>query len=140
MRKVAATILTTTILSTLSCSSLIYADDASSGKNTSKNRFEPFTGKVMREKVRVRVQPNLECPIVMELRRNDLVIATDEVDDFYAIQAPSMIRGYVYRPYVLDGVIEGDRVNVRLAPHLEAPIIAQLNSGDKVEGTISTQN
>lgn len=41
---------------------------------------------------------------------------------------------------MLDNTIEGNRVNVRLEPNLEAPIIAQLNAGDKIEGQISALN
>src|SRR5262249_32956704 len=36
----------------------------------------------------------------------------------------------------LDNVVEGTHVNVRLQPDLDAPVIAQLNSGDRVEGAI----
>ena len=63
-----------------------------------------------------------------------------EDDDFYAIRAPADVKGYVFRTYVLDNVIEGNRVNIRLEPNLEAPIIGQLNAGDKVNGQISASN
>ncbi|HEY4831625.1 MAG TPA: hypothetical protein VIH61_03595, partial [Waddliaceae bacterium] len=136
MHKVAVSIAVASIFSCPFTGTHAYSET----KFQSQSNFEPFTGKVIREKVRLRLQPTLESPVVKELNRNDLLIITGETEEFYAVQPPPSIKGYVYRPYVLDGVIEGSRVNIRLSPHLEAPVIAQLNSGDKVEGSLSIQN
>jgi uncharacterized protein YgiM (DUF1202 family) len=102
--------------------------------------FEPFTGKIIKNKVRLRLQSNYDSPVLRELNRNDLVIVLGETEDFYAIQPPADVRGYVFRSYVLDNVVEGDRVNIRLKPDREATIIAQLKAGDHVEGTIASTN
>lgn len=103
-------------------------------------KFEPFTGKITKSKVRLRLQPNYEGPVLRELNRNDYIVVLGETDDFYAIQPPADLRGYVFRMYVLDDVIEGDRVNIRLKPDREATIIAQLKAGDRVEGTLASTN
>lgn len=103
-------------------------------------KFQPFTGKITKNKVRLRLQPTYDGPVLREFNRNDLIVVSGETDDFYAIQPPTDFRAYVFRTYVLDNVIEGTRVNVRLKPELEAPIVAQLNSGDRVEGTIHPTN
>jgi hypothetical protein len=137
MRKVAVSIIIGTVFSCLFSEMHVYAQETKSQINSN---FEPFTGKVTREKVRLRLQPSLESPVVKELSRNDLLIISGETEEFYAVHPPASIKGYVYRPYVLDGIIEGNRVNVRLSPHLEAPIIAQLNTGEKVEGSLSIQS
>lgn len=105
-----------------------------------KKPFTAFTGKTLKNKVRIRLQPSLDASILREINKGDLFIVVDESDDFYAIEAPADIKGYVFRTYVLDNTIEGNRVNVRLEPNLEAPIIAQLNAGDKIEGQISALN
>lgn len=102
--------------------------------------FQSYTGKVTKNKVRMRLQPNLDSPIVRELDKNELVIVVGKTEDFYAIEPPPYIKAYVYRTYVLDDVVEGHHVNVRLEPHLQAPIIAQLNTGDRVDGAISPLN
>jgi hypothetical protein len=102
--------------------------------------FAAFTGRTLKNKVRIRLQPSLDAPILREIPKGDLFVVIGEKDDFYAIEAPSDIKGYVFRTYVLDNVIEGNRVNVRLEPSLEAPIIAQLSSGDRVNGQISALN
>lgn len=96
----------------------------------------PFTGKVKGRKVRMRVHPDLESRIVKELSKNELVTVIGEKGDFWAVQAPHSTKAYVFRSFVLDNVVEGTRVNVRLEPSMDAPIIAHLNSGDKIEDAI----
>lgn len=103
-------------------------------------QLKPFTGKIIKDRVRMRLSAALDSPIIRELEKNDLVIITGSADDFYEIKPPKDIKAYVYRTFVLDGVVEGNRVNVRLEPRLDAPIIAQLNNGDKVDGQISSVN
>lgn len=103
-------------------------------------KFESFTGRVTKGKVRLRVQPNYEGPVLREVNRNDLVIVTGENDEFYAIQPPADILGYVFRTYVLDNIVEGDRVNVRLHPNREATIVAQLKTGDHINGVVAQAN
>lgn len=102
--------------------------------------FSVFTGKVIKNKVRLRTQPNLDAPIIREINRDDLFIVVGESDEFYAVAAPEGTKAYIFRTFVLENTVEGSHVNVRLAPDLEAPVIAQLNSGDHVYGKISPQN
>jgi hypothetical protein len=98
--------------------------------------FKSFTGKISKNKVRMRLQPNLEAPILKEFNRGDMLIVVGESDDFYAVQPQDNIKAFVYRTFVLDNAIEGSHVNIRLEPNLDAPVIAQLNSGDKVKGAV----
>lgn len=107
---------------------------------TVKAAFSPFTGKVTGDHVRMRLQPDLEGYIVRELRKSDLVTVIDQEGDFYCIEPGESLKAYVFRSFVLDGVVEGNRVNVRLEPDLEAPVIGHLNSGDKVNGHVSSIN
>ncbi|HRD55904.1 MAG TPA: SH3 domain-containing protein [Parachlamydiaceae bacterium] len=102
--------------------------------------FSPFAGKVTKNKVRMRLQPALDSAVLRELNKEDLLVVISETEDFYGIEAPSEIKAYIYRTFVLDNVVEGSHVNVRLEPNLEAPVIAQLNSGDHVQGEISPIN
>ncbi len=103
-------------------------------------KFQPFTGKITKNRVRIRLQPTYDGPVLRELSRNDLIVVLGETEDFYAIQPPSDFRAYVFRTFVLDDVIEGNRVNIRLKPELDAPVVAQLNSGDRVDGSIYSKN
>jgi hypothetical protein len=113
---------------------------SNASKTVSTSSISAFTGKITKNKVRMRLQPNLESIILRELGTQDMVIVLGENEEFYAVQPPAEIKGYVFRTYVLDGVVEGNHVNVRLEPDLSAPIIAQLNSGDRINGTISTHD
>ncbi|HNA62731.1 MAG TPA: SH3 domain-containing protein, partial [Rhabdochlamydiaceae bacterium] len=102
--------------------------------------FSPFTGKVKAKKVRLRANADLDSRVVKELNRNDLVVILGEKGDFYAVEPPQGSKAYVFRSFVLDGVVEGNRVNVRLEPSLDAPVIGHLNSGDRIKGVISSLN
>ncbi len=102
--------------------------------------FKPFTGEVKGTKVRVRLHPDLEGYVVQELTKNDLVVVVGEEGDFWEVEPPTPIKAYVFRSFVLDNTIEGNRVNVRLEPTLESPIISHLNTGDHIEGVPSQEN
>lgn len=102
--------------------------------------FNTFTGKILKSKVRMRLEPSVDSRIIRELNAGDLFMVVGEAGDFYAVEPPSDIKAYIFRTYVLDGVIEGNHVNVRLEPDLSAPVIAQMNSGDHVRGVISSSD
>jgi hypothetical protein len=129
------------LIASLITAPLVAADkEAAPPQVASQAAFRPFTGKITGNQVRLRSAPNLASATVRELGRNDMVVVVGEMSDFYVVQAPAGLKGYVYRTYVLDDVIEGQRVNVRLAPDLEAPVIAQLNTGDPCKGVMAPQN
>ncbi len=95
--------------------------------------FKSFTGKVLGDHVRVRVAPDLESHIFSQKNKNDLVLVLGEIGNFWAVQPPKSTKAYVYRTYIIDGSVEANRVNIRLEPHLEAPIIGQLEMGEKID-------
>ncbi len=109
-------------------------------KEKPKGLFKPFTGKVKGKKVRLRTQPDLDSSIVKELQKGEYLAVVDEVDDFWITEAPGDLKAYVFRSFVLDNTIEGNRVNVRLHPNMDAPIIVHLNSGDTIDGAICESN
>lgn len=102
--------------------------------------FTSFTGRITKNKVRMRLQPSLDSPIMREANKGELVIVKGEQDDFFVIQIPSDTKAYVFRTFILDNVVEGNHVNVRFEPDLNAPVIAQLNAGEKVHGEVSPLN
>lgn len=102
--------------------------------------FSAFTGKPTKSRVRLRATPSYEGGIVRELKRDELLTVVGESDDFYEVLPPEDVQGYIFRTYILDGVVEGAHVNVRLKPDLDAPILAQLNSGDRIEGIIDPEH
>ncbi|MBS0616260.1 MAG: SH3 domain-containing protein [Verrucomicrobia bacterium] len=102
--------------------------------------FVAFTGKVKKNKVRLRANADLDSRVVRELAKNDLLVITGEKNDFYMVEPPAGFKAYVFRSFVLDGVVEGSRVNVRLEPSLDSAVIGHLNSGDRIQGIISALN
>ena len=102
--------------------------------------FNPFTGRVTGNKVRLRTQPNLEAHVVREINNSEVFAFVGEESDYYAVQPSKETKGYVFRTFVLDNVVEGDRVNIRLFPDIEAPIIGRLNSGDHISGELCSTN
>lgn len=102
--------------------------------------FKPFTGKVKGKKVRLRVQPDLEGHVFKELNKNDVISIVGEKNEFWAVEPPAETKAYVFRSYILDNVVEGNRVNVRLKPDLEAPVIGHLSAGEHIDGVISALN
>lgn len=103
-------------------------------------KYDQFTGKILKNRVRMRLQANFESPVLKELQRNDLVVVVGESEDFYAVQPPSDILGYVFRTFVLDNVVEGNHVNLRIKPDTDSPVISQLDAGTRVEGKIAREN
>jgi uncharacterized protein YgiM (DUF1202 family) len=99
-----------------------------------------FTGKIKGNKVRIRLEPGVDSPVLHELSAGDMVVVTGEQNDFFAIRPPKGLKAFVYRTYVIDDIVEGNRVNIRAEPSLEAPVLAQLNKGDKIDGHVSPLN
>lgn len=102
--------------------------------------FKPFTGKVLANKVRIRAKADVDGHIIRQVNKNDLLLVIGEEGDFFAVQPPKDTKAYVFRSYVLDDIVEANRVNVRLEPHVDAPIIAQLQAGDKIQAQVCSMN
>jgi len=105
-----------------------------------KSSFQKFTGRVVGNKVRIRAKADLDGKIIMQQNKDDLVLVIGDEDAFWAIQPPDEIKAYIFRSYVLENTVEANRVNVRLAPSVEAPVIGQLESGTKITGEICNEN
>jgi hypothetical protein len=102
--------------------------------------FSTFTGKVKGNKVRLRIQPDIESYVIQELQKDDLFLVVGDSGSFWAVEPPENVKAYVFSGFIFDGVVEGNRVNVRLEPDLEAPVIGHLQTGDKVHGAPSEIN
>lgn len=102
--------------------------------------FKAFTGKVIGNRVRMRVAPTIESQVVRETAPGEMFAVVGEEKGFYVVQPSRASHGYVFRTFVLDGIVEGDRVNIRMSPDQEAPIIGRLNSGEKVNASVCEAN
>lgn len=108
--------------------------------NASKELSYPFTGKVLGNSVRLRLQPATESQIAQTLEKDKLLLITGEKENFYEVMPPSGTKTYVFRTFVIGDTVEGQHVNVRLTPSLEAPVLVQLNTGDKLNGIMTPDN
>ncbi len=100
----------------------------------------PFTGKIKGKKVRLRAKADLDGAVVCELKKNDLLTVVGEKGEFWAVQPLANTKAYVFRSFILDNVVEGNRVNVRLHPSTDAPVIGHLNAGEKIHGVVCAAN
>src|SRR3989338_2296594 len=107
---------------------------------TPTKAFKPFTGKISANKVRIRIKPDLESHILRQVNKDDLLLIVGEEGEFYAVEPPKGTKAFIFRSYVLDDVVEANRVNIRIEPHVDAPIIGQLQLGDKVKGQVCALN
>ncbi len=105
-----------------------------------KSSFQKFTGRVVGNKVRVRAKADLDGKIIMQQNKDDLILVIGDEDAFWAIQPPDEVKAYIFRSYVLENTVEANRVNIRLAPSIEAPVIGQLESGTKIVGEVCNEN
>lgn len=133
------------VFSFLSISTLTFAVPGatatlSSAPAKKAESFKPFTGKLLSNKVRIRAKADLESPIIRQMNKNDLLLIVAEEGDFYAVEPLKDTKAYVFRSYILDNVVEANRVNVRLEPHLDAPIIGQLQAGEQIQGAVCPMN
>jgi len=113
--------------------------DAKVGQSHPK--FNGFTGKIIGSNVRMRGGANLDSAVITELSKGEYVVVVGEQDDFYVVEAPAGLRAYIFRSFVIDDCVEGDRVSIRLFPDREAPIIGYYNTGQPlVGGTVCKQN
>lgn len=108
--------------------------------NTAGKTFQPFTGKILGYKVRLRTKPDLESHIIAQLSKNDLLLIVGEENDFWKVKPSNATKAFVFRSYILDDLVEANRVNIRLSPNTDAPIIGQLQKGDKIKGEISEKD
>lgn len=102
--------------------------------------FKAFTGKIIGNNVRMRTNADLDSHIITELNKDDYVVVKGEKDDFYAVEAPDHLKAYIFRGFIIDDVVEGDRVNVRLAPDRDATIIGHYSTGQHIDGKICEEN
>ncbi|NGX56833.1 MAG: hypothetical protein K1060chlam5_01079 [Candidatus Anoxychlamydiales bacterium] len=102
--------------------------------------FHSFTGKITGNKVRVRTSADLDGKVVKQLNKNELVFVKKEANDFYAIKPFSTSKAYVYKNLIVDGVVDGNLVNIRFSPDLDSPVLGQLKKGDRVLGDVCEQN
>ena len=99
----------------------------------SMNGEEIRKGTVQAEKLRVRSKPSTKFEVVGQLVKGDAVKVVEEKEGWLKIVAPESIDAWISSKFVENGVITGDRINVRAGPSVAYNNFGKLNKGDKVE-------
>lgn len=122
--------------------SSLHAETPSSNatSRSTGSSYKAFTGKVVGNHVRMRTSPDLDSHIVLELPKDEYIVVSGEKGEFYAVEPPADLKAYIFRGFVIDDVVEGDRVNIRLSPDREAPIIGHYSTGTNIDGKICDGN
>ena len=126
------------ILVAISITAPIFTENATTTQEVhhytppSYQTIAPFTGKVIKDRVRLRLEPSLDGTILKELNKGDYLVVTGEEGNFFAVKPSQDCKGYIYSTYVINGIVEGNYVNIRLAPQLDGEIVAQANNGDRL--------
>ena len=121
--------------------SSLHAETPSSNatSRSTGSSYKAFTGKVVGNHVRMRTSPDLDSHIVLELPKDEYIVVSGEKGEFYAVEPPADLKAYIFRGFVIDDVVEGDRVNIRLSPDREAPIIGHYSTGTNIDGKFVTE-
>lgn len=102
--------------------------------------LKPFSGQVIGKKVRLRLTPDLDGHVIKELTKGEIFAVEGEQNGYYAVRPPKNSKAYIFRTFVIQDTVEGDRVNVRLYPDMDAPIVTQVNSGQKIPNALVADN
>jgi hypothetical protein len=121
---------------TISSGQYLYAEEIKKAKEETtikeETAFKPFTGKIRGNKVRVRSGSDLDSPVISQLSKDELILVVGEKNNFYAIRPVGDTKVYVFRTYIIDNIVEADKVNIRLKPDNNSPILGQLKNKDQV--------
>ena len=104
------------------------------------NSFQSFTGKITGSKVRLRTGADLDSLIISQLNKGELFLVVGETRDFYAVRPPEKTKLYVFSSYIVNNTVEAHRVNIRLRPSLDAPVIGRLQNKAKINGQALANN
>ncbi|WP_213357584.1 SH3 domain-containing protein [Chlamydiifrater phoenicopteri] len=113
--------------------SLASSNKSSGTKELLSKEFSSFTGEIKGSKVRLRHAPNVGSTIIKELSKGDKLLVVGMNSEYYMVKPPSSVTGYIFKTFVLDGVVEGEQVNVRLEPSTTAPIVTRLSRGTEIK-------
>lgn len=99
-----------------------------------------FTGVITGNSVRLRLHPSVTSPILREFDRDQLILVEGESDDFYRVSGRGLLKGYIFRSYVIDNIVEASHLHIRDEPSTEGVILGKLSQGEEVSATVCSYN
>ena len=130
----------TLLIFTVSSSNFLFGEEVKNIKEEKSLKeaspFIPFTGKITANKVRIRANADLDSPVISQINKDELVLVVGEKGNYYAVKPFEDSKVYVFRTYIIDNVVEANKVNIRLKPDNNSPILGQLKNKEKVNGAV----
>ncbi len=97
----------------------------------------PFLGLVTNDNINVRAGANINFEVLCKLTANEKVVVVGKNYNWYKIILPKDAACYVNEKYVLieesQGLITGNRINIRAKPNENSSILGQVNKGGKIK-------
>jgi len=98
----------------------------------------PFVAQVTSDTLNVRAGQSKNFEEVCQLQKGDSIIVVEKSYSWYKIKLPSQAKSFINAEYVqllndAQGIVTGDRVNVRAGANVNSTIIGQLVRDDKVQ-------
>ena len=83
-------------------------------------------------RVSLRAKPSLNAEILDRAMQGEEFVSLGETNGWRAIQAPETLSFWVARQYVVDGVVQPARLNVRSGPGPSYSVVDIVDKGDKL--------
>lgn len=90
-------------------------------------------GTVQAETLRIRAKPSTKYEVVGQLNKGDVVKVVEEKEGWLKIIAPEVVSGWMSNKFITEGIVTGDKINVRAGPSVAFNIFGKLSKGDEVK-------
>jgi hypothetical protein len=88
--------------------------------------------RVTGDRVSLRAKPDLNGDLLERAMRGEEMVCLEKTNGWVAVQAPESLDFWVAGEYVVNGVIQPEKLNVRSGPSLNYSVVAVLSKGDTV--------
>ncbi|MFC1461108.1 SH3 domain-containing protein, partial [Verrucomicrobiota bacterium] len=92
----------------------------------------PVKVKVLKDNVNVRAKPAITSETVAQVSENDELVVKSMGEEWVEIVPPLSVDLWVLGDYVKDGVISGEKVNVRAGAGINYSIVGKVSKGTNV--------
>jgi hypothetical protein len=88
--------------------------------------------RVTGDRVSLRARPDLNGDLLDRAMRGEEMVCLEKTNGWVAVQAPGSLDFWVASEYVVNGVIQAEKLNVRSGPSLNYSVVAVLSKGEVV--------
>ena len=88
--------------------------------------------RVTGDRVSLRAKPDINGDLLERAMRGEEMVCIEKTNGWVAVQAPDSLDFWVAGEFVVNGVIQPEKLNVRSGPSLNYSVVAVLSKGDTV--------